>query len=63
MDTVTLSLEKYESLVNKIKELEKEVEQKTIIKEVKPEWWRITLVAVVIVAWTICLALAFSIPQ
>lgn len=48
METVTLSLEKYEALTKRIEQLEKEAQGKTIYKEVMPEWWRMIAVAAII---------------
>lgn len=49
MNTVTIELEKYEALKQRIVDLEKQVQAKTIIKEVHPEWWRIVVLGVILV--------------
>lgn len=43
MNQVTISLETYEAMKDKIAYLEKQVEEKTIIKKVAPNWWQATL--------------------
>lgn len=48
MNTVTIELKDYDAMKQRIADLEKQVEAKTIIKEVQPDWVRILTAGVAI---------------
>lgn len=58
MNQVTISLEQYDSMKMWIAELEKQVEQKTIVKTVKPDWWHVLclIAGIALLAWFISMS-------
>ncbi len=49
-ETVTISLDTYEGMKSEIKELKDTLTQKTIIKEVFPNWYNMTMLVVGVIA-------------